>query len=335
MNRIFALLVVMILLSGCLGPETGPEENVTEEGEKNITVTTTTQKNQTVERKEAEEVVIEEPEAEGIEYTLDENASIALYFIYTGNPQLHIHGEALLLKKGDFDMLIDAGPAESAGEVVNFLESRGIDDLEVLISTSADPMRYGGIQDVADSFEIEEFWWSGNSFADSTYAGIVEGISESAEIVEVTRGYARELQGIEFTVLNPKEPSFNHVDNDAIVLKVEDREFSALLTSNILIGSQSELVNNMKEEIKATVMSAPYYGVGRGTNNIGIFLLSVSPEHIVISGSSDDSAEAGGSREPFFRLMQQYGIEWTANYEVGTVRVFSDGTEYAVTTAGE
>lgn len=334
MRRILGLFIVMMFLFGCLGP--GPEpENVTDDTIGNVTVTTTPQENQTVTPGNGVVVNGDGPEepvvARGMNYTLDENANIILYFIHTGQPEL-VHGEAILLKKGDFDMLIDAGPAESSGIVVNFLESKQVDDIEVLLSTTADPMRYGGMENIISSFEVEEFWWSGNCFTDSEYCGIVDSLSETSNVIEVERGYERRLQGVDFSVLNPKEPAFNHPDNDAVVLRVEDREFAALLTSNILIGSQSELVNNKENEIKVQVMSAPYYGVGRGTNNIGIFLINAEPEHIIISGSSDDSAEAGGSREPLFRLMLQYGINSTATYEKGDIRLVSDGHEYAITT---
>ena len=185
MRRIIGLFIVMIFLFGCLGP--GPEpENVTDDTIGNVTIITTPQENQTVtpgngvvENGE----VPEEPVVREMNYTLDENANILLYFIHTGQPEL-VHGEAILLKKGDFDMLIDAGPAESSGIVVNFLESKQVDDIEGLLSTAADPMRYGGMEDVISSFEVEEFWWGGNCFTDSTYCGIVDSLSETANVME-------------------------------------------------------------------------------------------------------------------------------------------------------
>jgi len=114
------------------------------------------------------------------------------------------------------------------------------------------------------------------------------------------------------------------------VIRVTERNFSMLITSNIQKGAQDKLVNEQPSKTKVDVMSAPYYGVGSGTSGIGIFLITAEPDHMVISGSSDDSPENGGSREPFIRLMDQYGIEYYENYKGGTVRISNDGLNYSV-----
>ena len=77
-------------------------------------------------------------------------------------------------------------------------------------------------------------------------------------------------------------------------------------------------------------MQAPYYGVGAGTSSIGLLLLAAEPKAVIITGSADDSAANGGSREPFKRLMDQYGIPWYESYADGGLRVTTDGYEYAI-----
>ena len=77
-------------------------------------------------------------------------------------------------------------------------------------------------------------------------------------------------------------------------------------------------------------MQAPYYGVGVGTSAIGLLLLAAEPQDVIITGSSDDSAANGGSREPFTRLMEQYGIDWYEVYAEGGLRITTDGQDYAI-----
>ncbi|MFZ5500454.1 MAG: hypothetical protein ACOY58_00885, partial [Candidatus Micrarchaeota archaeon] len=82
------------------------------------------------------------------------------------------------------------------------------------------------------------------------------------------------------------------------------------------------------------VMQAPYYGVGVGTSTIGLLLLAVEPEDVIITGSSDESAANGGSRDPFKRLMDQYGIAWYESYRDSGLKVTSDGTDYVIQPIG-
>jgi competence protein ComEC len=335
--RIVIGIIVLMLLFGCNG-EDGPlpEENitnvtnVTEEEPPPVTIIIGEQENQTVEANLTEEEEEVENVTEGIDYEYDPDQPLGLYFIYVGDTALH--GDAILIKKGDMDVLVDAGPQQKSGEVIDFLRSRGVDDIEVLISTNGDPRHYGGIKAVADAFGIEELWWGGNDFGDAQYLDTINKVKSEAKSTQVVEdGYTADLNGMDFEVLNPPAvDKFDDVNNDAIVTRIKDRNFSILLTSGIQTGAQGRLINQRTSEIKNPVIQAPYYGVGAGTGNIGIFLVTAKPEVMILSGSADDSPENGGSREPFERLMDQYGIEWRKNYEEGTLRITSDGTSYDI-----
>ncbi len=336
--RVFMLLAGFMLLLGCTGAP--PEENKTnqtnESGKPPIQIIVGEQKNQTTEKNETpEEEKPPEYVNKSLEYEYTPDALFGVFFIDVGGPGLH--GDAILIKKGDLDVLVDAGPQQNAGRVVDFLRSRGVDDIEVLVSTNADPRHYGGINAVADNFDIEEFWWNGLATTDIDYSDIINRMENETKTVRVVEdGFGADLNGMNFTIINPPVTAkFDDVNNDAIVTRVTDRNFSLLLTSGIQTGAQGLLVNQHPDLIKAEIIQAPYYGVGSGTSNIGIFLITAKPETMIISGSSDESAPNGGSREPFERLMTQYGIKWYENFANGTVRVSSDGQTYTVTNLGK
>jgi competence protein ComEC len=335
--RTIILLAGVLLLLGCLGggqpPPAENKTNVTNETNKTpITIITEEQKNQTIVKNETTQPPPPPPPPvnKSLEYEYTPDDLFGVFFIDVGGPGLH--GDAIMIKKGDLDVLVDAGPQEKGGAVVDFLRSHEVDDIEVLVSTNADPRHYGGISAVADSFEIEEFWWNGAASSDADYSAIVARMQNATKTVRVVEdGFSTGLNGMNFTALNPpKADKFEDVNNDAIVLRLTDRNFSMLLTSGIQTGAQGLLTNEKPQEIKAQVIQAPYYGVGAGTSNIGIFLITAKPEAMVISGSSDDSAANGGSREPYKRLMTQYGITWYENYVNGTIRVSGDGQTYTI-----
>ncbi|MFH0884380.1 MAG: MBL fold metallo-hydrolase [Candidatus Micrarchaeota archaeon] len=336
---LFAGLLLFIGIFGCIGegqtPPPPPENKTNESNKTGINIIIGEQKNQTAEKNETEEPPPENvSETKELEYTYDPEQKFGIYFIDVGG--LGMQGDAILIKKGDCDILVDAGSAEKGNKVVDFLHSHDVDDIEVLISTNADPRHYGGISAVADRFKIEEFWWNGESFADADYAAIATRMEGNAKTVrKIGDGFSADLNGINFTALNPPATdTFEDVNNDAIVLRVTDRNFSMLLTSGIQTGAQGRLINQKTDAIKTEIMQAPYYGVGQGTSNIGVMLITAKPKIMIISGSNDESAVNGGSREPFKRLMTQYGIKWYENYVNGTVRVTGDGQTYSISMLG-
>lgn len=347
MKKIFIGIALMVLLFGCIDLG-GPQQNVTPPVTPNVTppsnitpsvndstIIVTPQENQTVEQNYTPPPPPPSVDAKEINYTNQPNASFAIYLIYVGDQTNKLHGDAILIKKGDLDVLVDAGPSKSGSEVISFLNKRSVDDIDVLISTNADPWHYEGISAVSSKYKIEEFWWSGKTFNDQKYSTLVSGLGSNVKKVRVVeRGFSKTLNGMNISVLNPKEKAFNDVNNDAIVLRIEDRNFSMVLLSGVQFGAQGEMVNNIKTQLTSNVMQAPYYGLGAGTSGIGNFLTTAKPEVIVVSGGPDESAASGGSRDPFRRLMDQHSIKYYENYKGGTVRVNSDGTNYSVSYFG-
>ena len=344
-NLVIVFLLAALVLAGCINlggttppatnttnvtPTVTPPENTTPQ-KNDTTIIITPQENQTVEQNYTEPTPPPPQQPEGLNYTYDPNANFAIYFIYVGDQANKLQGDAILIRKGDLEVLVDAGPSQTSGNVVSFLNSRGVDDVDLLISTNADPYHYGGIQSVTSNFGVEEFWWSGKGFNDQTYLSIVNDTSQKVKRTRiVSRGFNATINGIKFTVLNPQEKPFNDVDNDAIALRIEDRNFSMVLLSGVLYGAQSEMLNHVKDSLKCNVMQAPFYGLGTGTSGIQNFLTSTKPGAVVISGGPDESAVSGGSRDPFRKLLKLYNITYYENYAGGTVRVSSDGKDYSV-----
>ena len=276
---VFAVLSLLILF-GCTNP-TPPSPNQTQpvpnqtQNQTPITIIVGNQTNQTTQSNQTKPPVVVPPVNEtnlsAIEYIYDPSQPLGIYFIDVGQPGLH--GNAILIKKGDFDMLVDAGPAESAGKVKDFLTAKGVNNIDVLVSTNADPRGYGGISTVADNFAIQQAWWNGDERGDATYASLINRLNSSVKkTLQIEEGFATDLDGIHFEVLNPAEPRFKDINNDAIVMKLSDRNTSILLTSSIQTGAQGRLINDKTVDIGCDIMEAPYFGVGAGTSNINFFL---------------------------------------------------------------
>jgi len=102
----------------------------------------------------------------------------------------------------------------------------------------------------------------------------------------VGEGDVKMINGITLTVLNPikGEDRFFDTNNDAVVLKVEDRGLCVLLTSDIL-GAQQP-VGQLSGECE--IVQWPNHGISEGLTEINRLMDQTKPKIIVISGSATD-----------------------------------------------
>ncbi|MBI2079551.1 MBL fold metallo-hydrolase [Candidatus Micrarchaeota archaeon] len=292
--------------------------------------------NQTI---SAEKPIIVPPEVakpKGIHYTPNKDAKFAVYFIYVGDPTQH--GDAILVKKGDAEILIDAGPESNAQNVLTTLETLGVDDIELLISTHADPEHYGGIPTILDNYDVEEFWWSGYSYGNPSYLELISQVNaKEIPVKQVKYSDSFEINGFNLFVLNPPESEnkFTDIDNNAIAIKLTDRDFCLMLNSDILYGAQIKLIQR-SINLQCEIMQTPTHGLGLGNSQIDQLLLKVKPKVAIMSGGPSDitsTADKIGSRPAVREKLKIKGVVSVyENYLDGgkTVKITSDGQLYSV-----
>jgi len=264
-----------------------------------------------------------------VEYTENPEQSFSMYFVYVGTEEKQ--GDAIFIKKGDLDVLIDGGPSDN-NAIISFLKEKGVDDIDLLISSHADPEHYGQMSNIIDEFDVEQFWWAGSYDGDDEYQKLLDDIEAKGIPMQIVyRGDKAELNGMTFEVWNPTEDStFRDLDNNAIVLKVTDRNFCAFLTSDIMGGTQNELVNNV--DFTCAIFQAPYHGLGTGNIQVGQLLGLLDPEVVIVSGGPSEAV--GGARGPLFSRLDT-PPDTTPYYQnyIGsglTVKIISDGQTYDV-----
>jgi len=224
---------------------------------------------------------VEEPPAR--QYTENSGADLDVYFFNVGYGDNQ--GDAILIKKGDADILIDAGPKMKEKDLVDFLREKGVDDIEILISTHDDPEHTGGMAYVASKFRIGEVWRS--TEGSEAYRGLLNSLGAEDGEKEVWDGDTRTLNGMELIVVNPiKGPDrFFDPTNDGVVLQLEDRELCFLFTGDILYSAQQKVVEKVGH---CEIVQFPNHGMSSGLANIDYFIATLEPEVLVISGSPKD-----------------------------------------------
>ncbi len=324
MRRLFILFAALLLFAGCPGEEEGgaaawEEEEAAGGGsvEEHFSIEEGTSTQISAGEKETEELT------PAIEYAEDPNSNLFIYFITVGYGDTQ--GDAILIKKGDFDMLVDAGPLEKKHEVVNFLFEKGVDDIEVLVSTHEDPEHSGGLSYVGENFRIGEIWRPEEGSAG--YTAMINSIKNENGIKYVEKGDQRIFNGLHIIVENPVagDQRFFDTDNDGVVLRLEDRGFCTLLTGDIDGSAQTKILMDSEP---CDVVQMPWHGMSEGLSNLDFFFDTLEPYAIVISGSEKDWTN---SRQTLYNKAELRGIEVYENYDGTAAKVTFDGNDFAIT----
>jgi competence protein ComEC len=113
------------------------------------------------------------------------SGSLSVSFIDVGQ------GDGVLVQAGGEEYLIDAGRAEEGPNVVDFLRSRGVDDLDGIVVSNPDADHIGGFVDVFEAFEVGTVYVSGDPKGTLTYDTFLRGVRYEGSEVEVVRAGRR------------------------------------------------------------------------------------------------------------------------------------------------
>lgn len=211
------------------------------------------------------------------------SGALILSFIDVGQ------GDSTLVQSGGESYLVDAGRPEQGPEVVDFLRSRGVEELDGVVATHPDADHIGGMPEVLDAFPVEEVYVSGTASGTSTQAAFLSGVEEAgAETVEVSSGDEMTWGGSQVTVLSPPASGFGESNEDSVVTLIEHgpEETRALLTGDAASEAE-EYMSQSAETGPVAVLKVGHHGSDTSTSPL--FLNSFQPHVGVVSvGEEND-----------------------------------------------
>jgi len=323
-------------------PPTPPEVNVTNVTPPVVNVTPPTPPTPPVPPATGDKIT-----AAGLTYIDSPTAALNMYFIDVGT------GDAILLKKGNFNMLIDAGNADNGEKVATFLRQVGVDDIQILVATDASPNNIGGMPAVIAAFPIEQYWDNGvvvsgvnvNENEMCGTKGCAQMSSSSSDVIVaytalmnaiVAKGITPKhpvvrdtlaVDGMNVTILNPGENRLGSSPNsDSIAMKLENDGFCAILSGDIQETVESS-ITALGIPLKCQVLKV---GSNGGGNSASFqFLDSIKPETAVISvGTTDPNLPSQTTLE---RLRLQNVQVYRTDIN-GTITMISSAGNYTVYT---
>ena len=241
------------------------------------------------------------------------------------------YADAVLVNKGEFNMLIDDGNPDL---VHAYLKNLSIGRLDVVVATKDDPASFSGISAAMDEFSVGELWDNGNARVSGDFAAMrSKAASMGIPIKHPRAGDRMEIGGMEVYVLNPQNEKQNsNPDNDAIVLKIQNNEFCMVLLNPIVQDWENSIITAAgNESIRCDVMTYFKHGEGRPVPPISIE--KIEPRDVIISvGPNSDGLP---SPTTLTRLQLAGKHVWRTDTN-GTIEIVNFGhPAYEITLPGQ
>ncbi|MCX6772281.1 MAG: hypothetical protein NTV88_00740 [Candidatus Micrarchaeota archaeon] len=262
----------------------------------------------------------------------DSSAQLKVYVIKDG------FADSILVNKGNFYMLIDAGNFTPADK---FLKSMNVSRINVLVASRDYEGAIGGIGGILDSYTVDEFWdnnvqASENSVAfvktSGQYAALLSKVDAKGIAVKHPQaGDNMTVSGLTVTVLNPpKNRYLGNPDADAVVLKISNGAFCMLFLNPTVQETENGLIGT-GEKMHCDVITYFKHGEGRPTASLLVDDY-VLPKDVIISVGPN--ADGLPSPTTLTRLSLKHATVWRTDNQ--TVAVTNDGisSKYTIAQVG-
>lgn len=258
------------------------------------------------------------------------------------------HGDATFVRTpGGSTLLIDAGNKSDyvnlgSRVVVPWLLANGVDALDYVVVTHPDQDHIGGIPAVLEMIDVGEVLIWPVPTADPTESALIEQCRTlNIPLRRVTAGETipvdpprmqgetggRGSNGATITVLHPAaDTTLTGINNQSVVLRVSWPGVSALLTGDIEIEAEHELLDRIGP---MDILKTPHHG--SHTSSSATFLDITAPQLAVVSTRQSGRRDAVGPG--VIPRYEERGIRVYRTDYLGGIRIRQRGGELAVESA--
>jgi competence protein ComEC len=228
------------------------------------------------------------------------------------------------------DMLVDAGEQAAGPTVVQYLRSRGVQRVDILVASHPHADHIGGMLRVLGAFPVGKVWDSGYVHGSRTQEDFLRTIkAKGVRFGRPKAGFSEQVGEATIQVLAPPAEPLSGTDSDAnnasIVLRITYGSVSFLLPGDM----QTEERATVAKWPRSTVLKVAHHGSRNGTDLA--FAKAVSPEYAVISCGAGNPY--GHPHREAIIALQSAGAKVLSTAIDGTVVFTTDGKSISYTTS--
>lgn len=247
---------------------------------------------------------------------------LRIYFVDVGQ------GDAILIQTPDGQTaLIDGGETDSG--IVQYLQSIGIQRVDLIIATHPHADHIGGLVQVMKTFPVTKVVTNGQPHTTTVYEHFLDAIAAAqAEYIEVKRGDALPLGSLNFLVFNPVGNTNPDLNENSIVLQFAYGQTTFLMMGDSGADAESSLLASGLP-LKANILKVGHHG--SRYSSTPAFLDAVKPEIAVYFAGIDNSY--GHPAPQTIAALVSVGAMVYGTDQSGTIIITADLNGYTINTA--
>ena len=254
---------------------------------------------------------------------------------FAGTLKVHVldvgQGDAILIEApNNKTVLIDAGTVKA--NVTAELKRRGIETLNLVVSTHPHADHIGGMAEVLKGFDIGRYMDNGMTHTTLTYARTM-AVVERKGIGYIAAVKDRSLQlgdEIVMTIIHPRTTLLrgtrSDLNSNSVVIRLQHKEICFLFTGDAEAPTERDMLNRGVES--CDVLKVAHHGSEHSSTSA--FLRAVKPRFAAISAGTRN--RYGHPDPEALERLHQAGIEVHRTDKEGTITFVSDGKTVKVST---
>ncbi|MBQ8409657.1 MAG: MBL fold metallo-hydrolase [Clostridia bacterium] len=205
-----------------------------------------------------------------------DDGEVIFHFIDVGQ------GDAILITTPDGNMLVDTSVKSARDQLVAYLDSVGVTELEYLVLTHPDADHIGNADYIIENYDIKNILLPDQAATSKTYERMLTAMeNSSANVICPEPGYVFSLGALQNTVIAPNK-DYNDANEMSIVFKAVYGETSVMMTGDAEIKSEEDIVKLWSAaDLKCDILKVGHHGSTTSTTQE--FLDAVDPDIAVIS----------------------------------------------------
>ncbi len=261
---------------------------------------------------------------DGLSDTTTDGGELVVSYIDVGQ------GDATLIAKGDFHMLIDAGDNQAGSTVVEYLKDQGVDKLDVLVGTHPDSDHIGGLDDVIENISVETVYMPEATKETKTYEEVENALSQaglSAQMPQISTDYTYD-ENVVIRFLGPQK-EYDDANDNSIVVQMAYGKNRFLFMGDAEEEAETDIVNK-QYDLTCDVLKVGHHGSYTATSDT--LLQAADPVYAVISCGEGNSY--GHPHAEVLSRLEEDDVQIYRTDTMGTVQAISDGSSVRLVTQG-
>lgn len=231
--------------------------------------------------------------------------------------------DSILIRNGNYNMLIDAGNNEDGEKLVNYFKSLGIEEFTYVFATHPHEDHIGGMDDIINNFKIDNYYMSNKLSTTKTFMDVLDALDgRNLKYTVPNKGDTLKLGDANIKVIYPGDDKSN-INDSSIVLKVTYGKNSFLLTGDATSNVERKIYN---EDIKSDVLKVAHHGSSYSSTDV--FLDRVKPYYAVISVGKNNIYNHPSNKT--LEKLNKRNIKVYRTDLDGTIVFISDGNNLSV-----